>query len=87
MSTTPRPTIDIFGAGKVGVALARLALDAGYTVRIASSGSAADTARLTGYFAAGAIPADGRDLPALADILIIAVPLRRFRELPLDAMG
>lgn len=87
MSTTPRPVIGIYGAGKVGIALARLASDAGYTVHIASSGTAADTAGITRFFAPGALPADGRDLPDLADILIIAVPLRRFRELPLPAMA
>jgi predicted dinucleotide-binding enzyme len=87
VSTTPRPVIGIFGAGKVGMAIARLALDAGYTVHIASSGTAADTANVTRYFAPGGVPADGHDLPGLADVLIIAVPLRRFRELPLAAMA
>lgn len=86
MSTTPRPVIGIFGAGKVGTALARLAIDAGYTVHIASSGTAADTAGITPFFAPGALAGDGRDLPGLTDVLIIAVPLRRFRELPLAAM-
>lgn len=87
MSTTPRPVIGIFGAGKVGIAIARLALAAGYTVHIASSGAAKDTANVTRYFAAGAHPADSQDLPSLAQILIIAVPLRRFQELPLGAMA
>jgi 8-hydroxy-5-deazaflavin:NADPH oxidoreductase len=86
VSTTSRPSIGIFGAGKVGVAIARLALDAGYTVYIASSRSAADTAQLTRFFAPGAIPTTAEDLAALAEILVIAVPLRRFRELPLAAM-
>lgn len=87
MSTTSRPTIGIFGAGKVGIALARLAIDAGYTVHIASSGTAAGTAGITRFFAPGALPTDGRDLPGLADVLIIAVPLRRFRELPLAGLA
>lgn len=82
MNTTSRPVIGIFGAGKVGVALARLAVDAGYIAHIASSGSAEETARLTRYFAPGAAAATAEELPALADILIIAVPLPRFRELP-----
>lgn len=87
MTTDPRPVIGIFGAGKVGTALARLALDAGYTVHIASSGSAAETAQLTRYFTPGAIATTAQELPALAHILIIAVPLHRFRELPLTAMA
>ena len=87
MSSTPRPVIGIFGAGKVGITIARLALAAGYTVHIASSGTATDTAKLTRFFAPTARPADSHDLPGLADILFIAAPLRRFRELPLAAMG
>lgn len=87
MNESRRPVVGIFGAGKVGTALARLAVAAGYTVHLASSGSAHETARLTRYFAPGALAADAEDLPALADILIIAVPLHRFRELPLSAMG
>jgi predicted dinucleotide-binding enzyme len=87
MSTTRRPVIGIFGAGKVGIAIARLALDAGYTVHIASSGTAGDTANVTRYFAPGALPTESQDLPALADILVLAVPLHRFRELPLAAMN
>jgi 8-hydroxy-5-deazaflavin:NADPH oxidoreductase len=87
VSTTRRPILGIYGAGKVGVALARLALEAGYTVHIATSGSAEATSRVTRYFAPGAVPSSGQDLPAHADILILAVPLGRFRDLPLDAMG
>lgn len=87
MNASRRPVIGIFGAGKVGVALARLAVDAGYTVHIASSGSAEETGRLTRYFAPGAVAVNAEELPALADILIIAVPLHRFRELPLAAIG
>lgn len=87
MSSTPRPVIGILGAGKVGIALARLALGAGYTVHIASSGSAADTAGITRYFAPDALTTSAEELPALADLLIVAVPLHRLSELPLPAMG
>jgi predicted dinucleotide-binding enzyme len=87
VSGSPRPVVGIFGAGKVGVALARLAVGAGYTVHLASSGSAAETAHVSRYFAPGAVAATAEDLTGLADILIIAVPLHRFRELPLATMG
>lgn len=87
MSTTRRPVIGIFGAGKSGVAIARLALDAGYTVRVASSGSADDTDQLMRFVAPGAEAVNRDDLPAEADVLVLAVPLRRFRELPLHALA
>ena len=84
MSSAPaRPVVGIFGAGKVGIAIARLALAAGYTVHIATSGSASDTAQITRYFAPGAIPADSHDIVGLADVVVLAVPLHRFRTLPL----
>jgi 8-hydroxy-5-deazaflavin:NADPH oxidoreductase len=77
VSTTPaQPVIGIFGAGKAGTAITHLAVTAGYTVHIASSGTATDAALITRYFAPGAMPADGHHLPRLADILVIAVPLR-----------
>ncbi|WP_253869234.1 NADPH-dependent F420 reductase [Promicromonospora umidemergens] len=87
MNSASRPVIGIFGAGKSGVAIARLALDAGYTVHVATSGTVEDTDQLLRFVAPGVIAATVRDLLTLADILIIAVPLRRFRELPLHAMA
>jgi predicted dinucleotide-binding enzyme len=85
--STPQPVIGIFGAGKVGIALARLAANAGYTVHIASSQTAADTAQVTRYFAPAAVPVASDTLAATADILVLAVPLHRFRELPLASLG
>ncbi|WAP50671.1 NAD(P)-binding domain-containing protein [Arthrobacter sp. ATA002] len=61
MTTSPHTgpgTIGIIGAGKSGVAIARLALDAGYTVKIASSGPARQTALMTDIVAPGAIAVD-----------------------------
>ncbi|WP_314452240.1 NAD(P)-binding domain-containing protein [uncultured Microbacterium sp.] len=83
MSTTSsRGTIGIIGAGKSGVAIARLALTAGYTVNIASSGPAHETALMTDIVSPGAHAVDLADIGDGADLLLIAVPLRRFRDLP-----
>lgn len=81
-----RPVLGIFGAGKSGVAIARLALSAGRAVAVASSGSADETDALLRFVAPGAVATTARDLPTEADLLVLAVPLRRFRELPLDAL-
>jgi 8-hydroxy-5-deazaflavin:NADPH oxidoreductase len=85
--TGPISTIGIFGAGKSGVAIARRALAAGYAVRIAASGPAGRTALVTAILTPGAIAVDAADLASSADLLILAVPLRRFRELPLASLA
>ncbi len=86
MSTAPG-TIGIIGAGKSGVAIARLALAAGYTVNIASSGLAAQNKLMVDIVAPGATAADIDNVAEDADLVVIAVPLRRFRELPLSVFA
>lgn len=81
-TTASRGTIGIIGAGKPGVAIARLAMTAGYTVNIASSGPAHETALMTDIVSPGAHAVDLADIADGADILLVAVPLRRFRDLP-----
>lgn len=88
MSTIPdRGTIGIIGAGKSGVAIARLAIDAGYTVKIASSGRASQTQMMVDIVAPGALAVDVEDVADSTEFIVIAVPLRRFRELPLDLLA
>jgi 8-hydroxy-5-deazaflavin:NADPH oxidoreductase len=82
----PISTIGIFGAGKSGVAIARRALAAGYGVRIATSGPADRTALVTAILTPGAIAVDAAELAGSAGLVILAVPLRRFRELPLASL-
>jgi len=84
---TARGTIGIIGAGKSGVAIARLALDAGYSVDIASSGPAAQTKLMVDIVAPGANAVDIANVADGAEFVVIAVPLRRYRELPLDRLA
>lgn len=77
----------VFGAGKSGVAIARRALAAGYRVRIATSGPADRTALVTGILTPGAVAVDASELADGVEIIVLAVPLRRFRELPLDTLA
>jgi 8-hydroxy-5-deazaflavin:NADPH oxidoreductase len=89
MSATPAgpiSTIGIFGAGKSGVAIGRRALAAGYGVRIATSGPAGRTALVTAVLTPGAIAVDAAALASSVGLVILAVPLRRFRELPLTSL-
>lgn len=80
-------TLGIIGAGKSGIAIARLALAAGYTVNIASSGRAAQTKVMVDIVAPGANAVDVETVAEGAEFVVIAVPLRRYRDLPLDRLA
>lgn len=79
--------VGVIGAGKSGTAIARQALNAGYDVRIATSGPAARTALITGILTPGATPVSVARLVEESDLIVLAVPLRGFRELPLDTLA
>lgn len=76
------PTIGILGAGRVGVALARQAIQAGYPVVIATSKPAAEIALLVEVMAPGAEAVDTATLVERADIVLLATPLHKYRTLP-----
>lgn len=80
-------TIGIYGAGKAGIAIARRALAAGYDVRIATNGRAERVELVTRVLLAGASAVDSTELSDGADLIILAVPLRRWRELPLHLLS
>ena len=76
--------VGIVGAGKLGVTLARAALSAGYEVAIASSGPAERIALSVEVLAPGAVASTVAELVHFADVIVLAVPTHRFRELPSD---
>ncbi len=77
-------TIGIIGAGKLGIVLAQLAGKAGYRVAISGSG-AADTIRLiVETLAPGAVAATNYEVARQSDIIILALPLGKFRQLTPD---
>lgn len=82
-----RPAIGILGAGRLGMALARLAARAGYPVLIAGSGEPSRVAVSREAFANGAVAATASDVVEGAAIVILALPLRRFREVPRLALA
>jgi predicted dinucleotide-binding enzyme len=80
-------SIGIIGAGKLGMVLAQLALKAGYTVYISGSG---DTSRITlivDTIAPGAIAATNEELTSKADVIILALPLGKFRQIPSKSLA
>jgi 8-hydroxy-5-deazaflavin:NADPH oxidoreductase len=76
--------VGIVGAGKLGTALARAAVAADYEVAVASSGPTERIALSVDVLAPGAVASTVEDVVASADVIVLAVPAHRFRELPSD---
>ena len=83
MSAAPESLrLGIVGAGKFGTTLARAALASGYDVALSGSGSADDIALTVGVLAPGARAATTAEVVRDAGMVVLAIPLHRFRELP-----
>lgn len=87
MHVADRPTIGIFGAGKVGTALARLLVASGYEVVMAGSPRQTALDLLVSVVAPGAQVASPAELVARADVIIVAVPFGKAGTVPWQDFG
>jgi predicted dinucleotide-binding enzyme len=76
--------LGIVGAGKLGTTLARAAVAAGYDVAMSGSGPADHIALTVHVLAPGARAATTQEVVRHADVIVLAVPTHRFRDLPSD---
>jgi predicted dinucleotide-binding enzyme len=76
--------LGIVGAGKAGTAIARAAVAGGYDVAISGSGSAERIELIVEVLAPGARALSTDEVVRYAGLIVLAIPMHRFRELPRD---
>jgi predicted dinucleotide-binding enzyme len=74
-------SIAVLGAGHVGPVIARIALDAGFEVAIAASGSPENLELITQVVMPGVEARWASDAVAAADLVVLSIPLHRFPAL------
>ncbi len=79
--------IAVLGAGHVGPVIARIALDAGFEVAIATSGSPETLELITQVVMPGVQARWAEDAMAAADLVVLAIPLHRFPALDPDPLA
>ncbi|WP_235856837.1 NADPH-dependent F420 reductase [Occultella glacieicola] len=80
-------TVAVLGAGRVGTAIARVAMRSGYRVRLAASGDPKLIELIAQIMAPGALTATAAEAVAPADLVILAVPLGKHTTLDGDALA
>jgi predicted dinucleotide-binding enzyme len=76
--------LGIVGAGKAGTAIARAAVAGGYDVAISGSGPAERIELIVEVLAPGARALTTEEVARYGDLIVLAIPMHRFRQLRRD---
>jgi 8-hydroxy-5-deazaflavin:NADPH oxidoreductase len=95
-STEPAPSnqpkgsdvrIGIIGSGRIGATAARLFVDAGHEVAIANSRGPESLGDVVDGLGPRAHAADAVDAAAFGEVVLVAIPFGRYRELPAEPLA
>jgi predicted dinucleotide-binding enzyme len=79
--------IGIIGAGKIGGTLAKRFVDAGHEVAVSNSRGPATLAGLVEELGAGAQAMTAADAVQFGDVIVVSIPLGRYRDVPTEGVA
>ena len=80
-------TIGFIGSGHIGSTLAKLAIDAGYDVVLSNSRGPQTLGGLVSELGPKARAATAEEAAAAGDIVVVTIPLRAFRTVPVEPLA
>jgi 8-hydroxy-5-deazaflavin:NADPH oxidoreductase len=83
----PKPTIGFIGAGHIGSQVARLASSRGYPVVISNSRGPETLTGLVAELGPNARAARAEDAAAAGQIVVVSVPLKNYRDVPVAPLA
>lgn len=82
-----QPTLGLIGSGKIGGALARLAVDAGLNVVLSNSRGPETLADLVAELGPQARAATPAEAAAAGDWVVVTIPLKNYRQVPVAPLA
>ncbi|MDQ1628336.1 MAG: 8-hydroxy-5-deazaflavin:NADPH oxidoreductase [Actinomycetota bacterium] len=79
--------IGLIGAGNIGSALARHAVDSGHEVVISNSRGPETLTRLVGELGDSARAGTPAEAAAAGDVVVVTIPLKNYRQVPVDELA
>ena len=87
LGSSPMTTIGLIGSGHIGSTVARLAVDAGYDVVLSNSRGPETLQDLVTELGPRARAATAEDAAAAGDVVVVTVPLKNYRQVPVAPLA